>query len=389
MIRQENSIKQPFPLLLVLISFFLFTALLSGCGNRGRDIKTSKVDSLLVPAVQIRENKPALAPLPEGELRVNDAAFGETINLSGKPVSIRENIKPEQLFVKGNFLITNNQRQDSIFMIFEIPSMKCVAAFGVKGNGPDEFGFPRIVETAEDSILFYIYEMNNEKVYKVSHTHLYPEYYITLSKKSRSFDEKQIVFIDNKTAYFSATALKGKMIYYFSKDSLPQDKSIEDLAIPGIKGSWTTLIGDFGINNDAGRIAYAYKYFKRLRIIDINSMKERNIIFEAKNLEKGLNDIATLEPTNITHYWGMSANNEYFWMLYSGRTPVDVQRDNRNKKKYIFVEKFDWNGNPVKRYKLDDWGYFCVDKKNETLYLASTASIFSLIRYDLTDSLNK
>ena len=360
-----------------------------GVRKQGKGHKNFTVDSLLVPSEQTGVNKPALAPLPEGELRINDAAFGETINLTGKPVSIRENIKPEQLFVKGNFLITNNQRKDSVFMIFEIPSMKCVAAFGVKGNGPDEFGFPRIVETAEDSILFYIYEMNNEKVYKVSVKHLYPEYYITLSKKSRSFDEKQLVFIDNKTAYYSATALKGKMIYYFNKDSLPQDKSIRDLAIPGIKGSWTTLIGDFGINNDVGRIAYAYKYFKRLRIIDFNSMKERNIIFEAKNLEKGLNDIATLEPTNITHYWGMSANNEYFWMLYSGRTPVDVQRDNRNKKKYIFVEKFDWNGNPVKRYKLDDWGYFCVDKKNESLYLASTASIYSLIRYDLTDTLNK
>jgi hypothetical protein len=367
----------------------ILVAFLSGCGNKGRNVKNPPLDSLPVPTVQMRENKPSLVPLPEGEIRVTDAAFGETINLTGKPLNIRENIKPEQLFVKGDFLITNNQRKDSVFMIFEIPSMKCVAAFGVRGNGPDEFGFPRIVETAEDSILFYIYEMNNEKVYKVSLKHLYPEYYITLSKKSRSFDEKQIVFINNKTAYYSSTASKGKMIYYFNKDSIPQEKSIEDLTIPGIKGSWTTLIGDFGINSNYGRIAYAYKYFKRLRIIDIQSMKERNIIFEAKNLEKGLNDIATLEPTNITHYWGMSANNGYFWMLYSGRTPVDVQRDNRNKKKYIFVEKFDWNGDPVKRYKLDDWGYFCVDKNNKTLYLASTASIYSLIRYDLADPLNK
>jgi hypothetical protein len=372
-----------------IILLFLFIAILSGCGNKNRNLKNSPVDTIIVRNVQIRENKPALAPLSEGEIRVTDAAFGETINLTGKPVNIKENIKPEQLFVKGNYLITNNQRKDSVFMIFEIPSMKCVAAFGIKGNGPDEFGFPRIAETAEDSILFYIYEMNNEKVYKVSLIHLYPEYYLTLSKKNRSFDEKQIVFIDNKTAYYCATASKGKMIYYFNKDSLPQDRSIKDLTIPGIKGSWTTLIGDFGINTDYRRIAYAYKYFKRLMIIDIQSMKERNIIFEAKELEKGLNDIATLEPTNITHYWGMSSNNEYFWMLYSGRTPVDVQRDNRNKKKYIFVEKFDWNGNPVQRYKLDDWGYFCVDKKNETLYLASTASIFSLIRYDLTDSSNK
>jgi TolB-like 6-blade propeller-like len=371
----------------IILSFILIV-ILSGCGNKGANIKNSKFGSIPVASAQIGENRPALAPLPEGEIHMTDAAFGETINLTGKPVNIKENIKPEQLFVKENYLITNNQRKDSVFMIFEIPSMKCVAAFGERGNGPNEFGFPRIVETVEDSILFYIYD-NNEKVYKVSIKNLYPKYYITLSKKSRSLDEKQIVFINNKTAYFSATASKSKMIYYFNKDSIPQDKSIIDLAIHGIKGSWTTLIGDFGINTNCGRIAYAYKYFKRLRIIDINSLKARNIIFEAKNIEKGLNDIATLEPTNITHFWGMSANNEYFWMLYSGRTPVDVYNDNRNKKKYIFVEKFDWNGNPVRRYKLDDWGFFCVDKKNETLYLASTASIYSLIRYDLAASSNK
>jgi hypothetical protein len=83
----------------------------------------------------------------------------------------------------------------------------------------------------------------------------------------------------------------------------------------------------------------------------------------------------------------MSPNDEYFWMLYSGRTPVDVKRDNENKKKYIFVEKYDWNGNPVKRYKLDDWGYFCVDEKENTIYLASTASIHSLLKYEISDTI--
>jgi len=337
-------------------------------------------------AAKVIDSKPVIPPLEAGDINVTDDAFGTTIKLTGEPLNIKENIKPEQLFVKDKYLITNNQRNDSVFMVFELPAMKCIAAFGIKGNGPDEFGFPRIVETVEDSILFYIYEMNNEKVYKVSLKHLYPEYYITLSKKSRSFDEKQIVFISNKTAYYAATASKGKIIYSFYKDSLPQDKSIKDLKIPGVKGSWTTLIGDFGINSNYGRIAYAYKYFKRLMILDLKTMSERNIIFEAKELKKGLNDIATLEPTNITHYWGMSANDDYFWMLYSGRTPVDVYNDNRNKNKYIFVEKFDWNGNPVKRFRLDDWGFFCVDKKNETLYLASTASVYSLLKYNITDS---
>ena len=271
-------------------------------------------------------------------------------------------------------------------MIFELPGMKCIAAFGAKGNGPGEFNYPRIVETEEDSILFYIYENFTEKVYKVTLKHMKPEYYLTLPK-NRSYDDKQIFFTGSKTAYYSSAGDKGKKVYYFNSDSLPQQKIFNDLAIKGVKGSWSTLIGDFGINVNEGRIAYAYKYFKRLKIVDIRSNFERNVIFEAKNLDKGLNDVQTLEPTNITHYWGMSAGKKHFWMLYSGRTPVSVYNDNQHKKKYIYVEKFDWNGNPVKRYKLDDWGFFCVDEKNQALYLASTASVYTLLKYDISDSI--
>ena len=60
--------------------------------------------------------------------------------------------------------------------------------------------------------------------------------------------------------------------------------------------------------------------------------------------------------------------------------------DNQHNRKYIYVEQFDWNGNPVKKYKLDDWGYFCVDEKNQTLYLASTAGVNALLKYDLSDN---
>ena len=63
-------------------------------------------------------------------------------------------------------------------------------------------------------------------------------------------------------------------------------------------------------------------------------------------------------------------------------------RDNKLKKKYIFVEQYDWNGNPIKRYKLDDWGYFCVDENNSKIYLVSTVKPYSLIMYNLNDTIN-
>ncbi len=360
----------------------------SGCnsGNHTRISKSSSNNSILTSDTSNQKKMPALTELKSEEIHLTEEDFGNTISLTGTQLNFKEIIRPDQLLVKDNYLITKNIRQDSIFMIFELPGLKCVSAFGVKGRGPDEFSFPKIIETGEDSVLFYIYELNNEKIYKVDLKHLKPEFYITLPKHNKSFDDKQIVFIDDKNAFYSSTTAKGKMIYTFNKDSLPQEKEFKDLAIPGIKGSWTTFIGDFGMNKFYGRIAYAYKYFKRLRIIDINSLADRHIIFDAEELAEGQNDIATLEPTNVTHFWGMSPKPEYFWMLYSGRTPVDVQRDNRNSNKYIFVEKYDWNGNPVRRYRLNDWGYFCIDDKNQTIYLASTASVFSMIKYSIPDN---
>ena len=364
----------------------LILASLSFCFCSGPNQRSGNKtgDTVFIDEIHRSEVKITLQPLEPGEIRVTDEAFGPVINLKGEPLHTKEITRATQMFVKDNYLITNNSRSDSIFMVFELPDMKCVTAFGKKGRGPDEFGFPNIVNTYEDSILFYVYEQSNDKVYKVSRERMAPEYYLTLPRQERLAD-KQIYFLDHRSALYVASAERGKMIYYFNNDSVPKEKEISDLSIPGLKGSWTTYIGDFGINTVHSRLAFAYKYFKRLRIIDPATMVKRDIIFDTRNLAKGQNDIQTLEPTNITHFWGMSPGENHFWMLYSGRTPIDVQTANRSNNKYIYVEKYDWNGNPVSKYRLDDWGYFCVDEKNETLYLSSTASVFSILKYDISD----
>ena len=363
----------------------LFSVTFCCCASPNRKNEVSLNDSLSIDEIGRTAEYPPLPPLEPGEIHVTDDAFGPAISLTGMPLETKEITRAVHLLVKDDYLILQNQRPDSLFMIFELPEMKCVAAFGRTGRGPDEFGFPKIVKTEEDSILFYIYEQVTDKVYKVAKERMIPECYLTLPKQEH-FGDKQIVFFDDRTAWYAASTSRGKNIYYFNNDSLPNEKSMADLAIPRLKGSWTTYTGDFGTNFACGRIAYAYKYFKRLRIIDMSNMNQREIIFDADELAKGQNDIQNLEPTNITHFWGMSPGQRHFWMAYSGRTPVDVQQANRSNNKFIFIEKYDWNGNPVKRYRLDDWGYFCVDEKNKTLYLSSTAGIFSILKYDLSEN---
>jgi hypothetical protein len=370
-----------------LCFLLILMVVLYSCGNSKKNSPNPSEDIYSKSGADNQKTNLILDALKEGENHITDSVFGKTINLIGKRLNLKDKIDPNQMLIKDNYLIIDNWGKDSIFKIFKLPDLKCISSFGIQYFGPEGFVSPKLVESFEDSILFYIYENTDDKVYKVSKNNLSAVYYLTLPKQSFSLSDKQIAFYDNNSAYYVASTESDKNIYYFNKDSLPQGKVIKDLTLPGIKTSWTTVIGDFGMNKRFGRMVFAYKYYKRLKIIDFQTMRERNIIFNSPKLADGLDDIATLEPTNITHFWGMSPRDKYFWMLYSGRKPTDVIRDNSLNKKYIFVEQYDWNGNPIKRYKLDNWGYFSVDENNSKIYLVSTDKPHSLIMYNLNDTI--
>jgi hypothetical protein len=55
----------------------------------------------------------------------------------------------------------------------------------------------------------------------------------------------------------------------------------------------------------------------------------------------------------------------------------------RNFSGFIYVEKFDWNGNPIKKYKLDHWGYFCVDSNRNKIIMASMNTEQPFLEFDL------
>ena len=92
-------------------------------------------------------------------------------------------------------------------MIFELPDLKCIASFGVKGIGPDEFTYPTIVERQKTLFFFISMRVLNEKVYKVTLKHLSPQYYLTLPKH-RSFDDKQIKFTGAKIGFLFISSRK-------------------------------------------------------------------------------------------------------------------------------------------------------------------------------------
>lgn len=323
--------------------------------------------------------------LQTGEVNFTEDSFGKVIDLAGEQIVTNQIFKigETEMLVKDSVLIMKNLSGENQFSVFRLPDFKLLKVFGKTGRGPDEFQYSHLVRSEENNNLCFIYEMTNSKLYKVDQQLNLTPANIRFEKKETMFDEKQLYSFGDSDFFYVANAKSGKAIFQTGlvNDSL-ETKEIYNLSFSPKHRNWANYIGDFGANKAKGRLVYAYKYFKRLVFMDTTGTKTRVINFQNDEVQKK-EVLAQLGPDNVTHYWGMSCQPDYVYVLYSGRTPIEVSKQFKQENFYIFVEQFDWNGNPIRKFKLDHWGYFCVDEKSNSLYIASVNDDEPMFRYKL------
>ncbi len=367
---------------------FFYIAFISivflGCQPRSQETEQSSTD-----LTDSTPEKQALAfpPLVAGEVSLTDEAFGPLVELTGEVVETDAIFTPKELdmLIKGDLMIMKTFSSTGIFKVLSLPDLKLLKEFGVKGKGPGEFLFPRLVWTDEPDKLCYIYDMQLEKLYSVDMEYNILEFDAELEKESESlFGDKQFFEYEQNSFYYVSKSTTGKGIYQYLPergDSLRLAYDLED----GFKSNlgWSAMIGDFGGNRILGRMVFAYKFFHKIRFYDYNNKATRTISFDSRQNAnvKAKDHLTVLAPTGTTHFWGMSSQAEHVYCLYSGRSPIDVGKQINAGTDYIFIEQFDWNGNPIARYRLDQWGYFCVDEARRTIYVAAVNDEFPMYKY--------
>ncbi len=328
--------------------------------------------------------------LEEGEIFLkNKNPFGEMIELSGKYITGDTAIfktSETEMHVKGNRLIMKN-RGNPPFRIFSLPDLREIRTAGISGRGPDEFISSTLIPSGDTTFLCYVFENTNHKLYKLQKngTLEYCRYPFEEKKKRAMFgSERELSNVSENDFLYVDNSPTGKSIYRIALqgDSVITDE-VFNLALNPNRKSPFAYIGSFAVNAKKNRMAYAYKYFKIIKFMDLDAGTVRTINFERNNFyDNTLYKVDGLDQ-NITHYWKVCAQDEYVYFLYSGRTPYDVAKENQKQNYYIYVEQYDWNGDPIQNFKLDQWGYFTVDEKNHKLYLASTSYDDPFFEYTL------
>lgn len=352
------------------IYYILFLSLfLCSCGHTvNKTVKKKAVASVDSIVHKI------ISPLQEGEFMFSDKDFGDIIELKGTSIPVEQIFRVSELemLIKDSIMVVKNRSGEHPFMIYSIPDFKFIKYLGITGRGPGEYQSPRLVKTDDNNFICYIYEEGNENIYSIDKNLTITKTNIKLqASNKRHFGDKQIHSFSEDEFMYVESIKRAKAIFHtkIQKDTI-DTQQIKKLNFNKSHRNWAAYIGDFGVSKEHNRMVYAYKKFKRLMFMDLNGKKTRVLNFNRKDAKHG-NIKNMLAADNVTHYWGMSAQKNYVYVLYSGRTPIQVTRENDKSSGYIYVEQFDWNGNPIRKFKLDHWGYFTVNEQGNTIYLAS------------------
>ena len=318
--------------------------------------------------------QPELPPLESGMVEYkDDEAFGEVIELEGRqfvPDSFIFRPRNAKVVVKGKYLVMRVDvfSQDlHPFIIFDYPAMTYVTEVGKYGNGPDEFIFGDIIPTTDPDCLCYLMEITRDKLYKLTRKGEIVPYPYSFKRNSTSKENfKECIHNIGKDDFiYTDKSKSGRSIFrsYPEGDSIVC-KELYDLNIDKKIKDPFLYVGNLAINGRKNRMVYAYKQYKKLKFMTIDASIVKELNYKTSKLDEQTLHTALGLDNSITHYCGITGGENFVYCVHSGRIPSDMDAD----WDYIYIEQYDWNGNPIKKYKLKDFfGKIYVDEERRTI----------------------
>ena len=288
----------------------------------------------------------------------SDPNFPIEITLTQELMPLQGITSPLRVEVKHPFLIIQNSKQrDSLFHIYDLTTYDLKSAFGVKGEGPDEFILPWLIQTnfsdfiIEDKHSFNRFSINKkgQPIFKSTKE---PKYINSISKAA---------FINDSLFVVDAQYTGPKIHLLTLQDELP-------------KKSWTYRnpdIIDYYADPNMGnvyanekRIVFCYGYKKQIDFMDTNFNLINSVKFNFTNPTNTNSDNqGDVKMSYVYSYLG----KRYLYALFFG---TSWNENRANGTCGTFLEVFDLDGNPIIRYHLEGRRpvYFAVDEKTFTLY---------------------
>ncbi|MBS6239569.1 MAG: hypothetical protein KH897_14675 [Bacteroides sp.] len=286
-----------------------------------------------------------------GDLSLKMEAFPLEKSLKGEAVLMQDIINPGFIMLKKKSLFVSSVNSDSMLYQYSIPDFTSLSKGGLKGQGENEFQlFPMFCRTMSDYVYIWGYNplviksfiLGDDQSLSFSHEYVLPFY--------ESFNQMHII----KDSILVYSAIPGE--FAVKKIDLKKKKELGKISIKKDEHMESFFYKNKGIIavNDSF-IVYGYTYKKQIDIYNVSDLKLKKRIIGG-DLEPIIR-IGDFD-NNKNYYINLVAGEEFFYALCQGE-----ERD-------CWLEKFDYEGHSVARYKFDIVPYmFDIDETNNCIYV--------------------
>jgi hypothetical protein len=331
-------------------------------------IATTAIMYVFLLAMIACRTKPAL---DSGEIVLKEQdAFGEVIELRDEKIETNFVIDPRirGMLLKNDRLVLQYEKNPPL-VILALPALNFITNKGTRGNGPDEFIFPALVPATSQDVICYVFEQTNRKIYTLDNRQELSYYAFDLPKSNDHIMTSQVMNMGENDFIYVESVEKGISIMRATQkgnDSIECRQVCSLLLKPDLESPVPYKVY-MAANAKKNRIVCAYMYYKIIKFIDLESGAIKTINFKQSEFDENTLRVADGLDLNVTHYWGICGGDMYVYLYYVGRTPEETAKMERP---FAYVEQYDWDGNPIRKYKLNRTGRFVVNEQTKCLYLA-------------------
>ncbi len=282
-----------------------------------------------------------------------ESDFPTVKQLSEQNLVTKEILNVRNFFIKDSLIVVKNSREDSLFMIFNTNTLKCIKSWGNRGDGPNEYSvFTHILDINKDELQVLDFNKYKLQSFKTPNFRGSDIQEITSgnNQDGSRLVPQNIVAINNSQYLFNVITQNGMCLSKFSNGSEPVE-ILNFNEFEGLHNDPTVYQGVIGINKKRDRIVYANRYMRQFYLINSNGKVLKNIktqpSVEMPDTQGGR---LNMRYSKIC-YTQVRASDDSFYLHYVGLTPAEIEENNFMAQS--FIEEYDWEGNPLCRYTIN------------------------------------
>ena len=301
----------------------------------------------------------------------------------------KDMLLPIKIFLANDKIIVLDNIENEKFKIFNLPGIVHSFSMGVEGNGPGEMKFldPTSIEITKNGFEILEGDRSKIRIFDVLDDTIINSNNINLPllgypiNRLRKISDS-IYFADNEMTDFDfehmiISTKQQKIIGRFGsypEDELNFDQNSNKYQIYGKENIY---------NPYKKRFLTFYYLFNRFKIYDNkgNQIKQVDVGKGRPNLKLNMKD-------NVLYHGALAGTKDFLFDLEIGISKNELMNDMDSFRPKINI--WDWDGNPVASYTLDQPIIsFTVDEKRQKLYAITFHRMNEIYEYDLPDYLFK